>query len=43
MSAPLMLNERKKIAVVGDGSIGKTSLLIAHTERKFCDKYTPTM
>lgn len=41
MSSPL--HERKKIVVVGDGIIGKTSLLIRYTERKFNDEYTPTL
>jgi GTPase SAR1 family protein len=31
-----------KIVVVGDGSCGKTSLIVAHSVGQFNDQYVPT-
>uniref|UniRef100_A0AC35GN55 Rho GTPase n=1 Tax=Panagrolaimus sp. PS1159 TaxID=55785 RepID=A0AC35GN55_9BILA len=36
------MKKNLKIVVVGDGSCGKTSLIVAQAGGSFCDQYTPT-
>lgn len=36
-------NPVKKIVVVGDGAVGKTSLLMVHKNETFPEAYVPTM
>jgi len=32
-----------KVVVVGDGTVGKTSLLMAYVDKKYTNKYVPTI
>lgn len=41
MSEPIV--ERKSIVVVGDGTVGKTCLLMAYLNGQFTDGYIPTV
>ena len=34
---------RKKLVVVGNDSVGKTSLLYAFKDNRFCQEYVPTL
>ena len=34
---------RKKLVVVGNGNVGKTSLLYAFKDNLFCQNYVPTL
>jgi small GTP-binding protein len=34
---------RKKLVVVGNGNVGKTSLLYAFKDNRFCQDYVPTL
>ena len=38
-----MADSRKKLVVVGDGTCGKTCLLISYVKREFNEKYVPTI
>ena len=32
-----------KLMTIGDGAVGKTSLLMSYAQNKFPDEYTPTI
>lgn len=34
---------RKKLVVIGNGNVGKTSLLYAFKDNRFCQDYVPTL
>jgi small GTP-binding protein len=39
----MQIDYKWKIAVVGDGSVGKTTLMLQYTEKKFHELYIPTV
>ena len=40
---PGKISKAIKLGVVGDGTVGKTTLLMAYTLHAFLDEYTPTV
>ncbi len=43
MAAPMSMGSTKKVVVVGDGFVGKTSLVSKITEGKFINNYHATV